>query len=168
MVARLIAQGGDAFDSQLPGTDTRHEGEDVSTRRTVTACATAAASLMAAFAFSSPAHAATTKFCNAPFAKAGGVCFYSDGDDITVTDNYADGLRSVARWWVEDRDHGNRIVDSGECHNANGKGTTVTCDYDFPEGKNMIIVFSAAAREGADGKDQYSDDTVTIGWVSGR
>lgn len=109
-----------------------------------------------------------TKFCNAPFSKGGSVCFYSDGDNITVTDNWADGLRSVAKWWVEDRDHGNRVVATGECHNANGKGTTVTCRNDFPEGKNVVIGFYAVAREGANGRDQYPDDHITIGWVSGR
>ncbi|MFE2732145.1 hypothetical protein [Streptomyces sp. NPDC059349] len=115
-------------------------------------------------ATTTPASAAVTKFCSLPYQQAGYACFYSDGDKFEVTDEVKDGLRSVVIWTLMD---GNRIVRSGECPNAAGYATTVTCNYDFPEGSQMIVDFDVVARNGANGADQYPTPAV-IAYVSGR
>lgn len=134
-------------------------------RRLWSGATTVAAALSLAAGVTTPAHAAVTKFCTAPANKAGEACFYSDGDKITVRDIWKDGLRSVAVWFVEDRDSGYKR--QGECHNAGGAGTVVTCDYDFMEGPRVVVTFWIQARDGANGSPQYEDGPV-IGWVSGR
>ncbi|MFI1173371.1 hypothetical protein [Streptomyces melanogenes] len=139
----------------------------VRNRRTLTAAATAAVAVGTALTTVTPASAAVTKFCTQPFAKAGYACFYSSDDRIEVLDNYADGRRSVAVWYVFDNANGNKILRRGECHNAEGAGKTVTCHYDFPEGRNIHINFAVVARNGANGANENPTNAV-IGAVSGR
>ncbi|MGA5168773.1 MULTISPECIES: hypothetical protein [Streptomyces] len=137
------------------------------TRRVLTAMGTVAATAGTLLATTTPASAAVTRFCTQPFAKAGYACFYSSDDRIEVLDNYADGRRSVVIWYVADNANGNRILDRGECHNAKGAGKTVTCDYDFREGRSIFINFAVVSRDGANGADR-DPTTAVIGYVSGR
>ena len=137
------------------------------TRRMLAAVGVSAITAGTVLATTTPASAAVTRFCSPPFAKAGYACFYSSDDRIEVLDNYADGLRSVVVWYVADNANGNKILDRGECHNAKGAGKTVTCDYDFKEGRSIFINFAVVARNGANGADQ-EPTTATLGYVSGR
>lgn len=139
----------------------------VRTRRVLTAVGTAAATAGTVLATVTPASAAVTKFCTQPFEKAGYACFYSSDDRIEVFDNYADGRRSVAVWYVFDNANGNKILSRGECHNAEGQGKTVTCHYDFPEGRNIYINLAVVSRNGANGPSTNPSAAI-IGSVSGR
>ncbi|PKV87794.1 hypothetical protein [Streptomyces sp. TLI_146] len=139
----------------------------VNARRALTAAATAAVAMGTVLTSVTPASAAVTKFCTQPFEKAGYACFYSSDDRIEVFDNYADGRRSVAVWYVFDNANGNKILSRGECHNAEGKGKTVTCHYDFPEGRNIYINLAVVSRNGAHGANENPTAAI-IGSVSGR
>lgn len=129
-------------------------------RRTVASIAfTIAATVFSVVGVTGPARAAVTEFCSTPFAKAGYACFLSTGDKFKVSDNYADGLRSVVLWVT---DYGR----SGECHNANGaESGWVWCNYNFKE--DRIVRFLVVARDGANGADQYPTWQV-IAYTSGR
>ncbi|MFI1222704.1 MULTISPECIES: hypothetical protein [unclassified Streptomyces] len=130
----------------------------MSARKVITASVTAAASVAAILAVGTPAQAATTKFCGPPAAFALG-CFYSTGDDFTVQDMRADGLRAVLKW---ETDYGRK----GECHDSNGANNPPTkCDYNFAEGHTVL--FKTVLRDGANGADQ-GDSNPMIAWISGR
>ncbi|WP_416968437.1 hypothetical protein [Streptomyces sp. 4F14] len=136
-------------------------------RRSLAAVGTAAVAAGMVLTATTPASATVTRFCTQAFAKAGYACFYSSDDRIEVLDNYSDGLRSVVVWYVADNGNHNKILDRGECHNAKGEGKTVTCDYDFPEGRNIYINFAVVARNGAKGADQFPTAAI-VGYVSGK
>ncbi|GAA3858030.1 hypothetical protein GCM10023084_09640 [Streptomyces lacrimifluminis] len=139
----------------------------VRARRSLTAVGTAAIAAGMVLTATTPASATVTKFCTLAFAKAGYACFYSSDDRVEVLDNFADGLRSVVVWYVADNGNHNKILDRGECHNAKGAGKTVTCDYDFPEGRQIFINFAVVARDGANGANQHPSNAI-IGYVSGK
>lgn len=127
-------------------------------RKAITALVTATASVAAVCAISTPAHAATTKFCGPPTAFALG-CFYSSGDDFTVQDMRVDGKRAVLKWTT---DYGRK----GECHDANGANNPPTkCDYNFAEGHTVL--FTTVIRNGANGADEGESNPM-IAWISGR
>ncbi|WP_369146465.1 hypothetical protein [Streptomyces sp. R44] len=148
-------------------------------RRTLTTAAVLVTSAVSAVAVSGSAYANTgpgyTEFCTQPFAKAGGACFYSDNDSFKLTDNYADGLRSVLRWELGDRAKKGTpgyIIRRGECHNTLGANKTIVCDYDFPEGKlngtsRYLVHFKVESQDGPSGRPVYYVGGP-IGYVSGR
>lgn len=127
-------------------------------RKVITASVTAISSIAAVLAVSTPAHAKTTTFCGPPFAFALG-CFYSSGDDFTVQDMRADGLRAVLKWTT---DYGRQ----GECHDADGANNPPTkCDYNLAEGHTLV--FTTSLRDGANGRDQATSKPM-VAWISGR
>lgn len=148
-------------------------------RRVATTAGILGSAMVGTIAFGGSAYAGTgpgyTEFCSTPLAKAGYVCFYSDNDSFKVTDNYADGLRTVLHWSLGDRTKSGTsgyVIRTGTCQNAKGAGKTVVCDYDFPEGKlngtsRYLVNFSVTAQNGANGKPVYSA-AGPIGYVSGR
>ncbi|MEU3823256.1 hypothetical protein AB0E74_27110 [Streptomyces sp. NPDC030392] len=148
-------------------------------RRAAKAAGVLGTAIASVLAMSGAAHAKTgpgyTEFCSTPLHKPGFACFYSDGDKFTVTDNYADELRSVVKWKLGDRKKkgtSGYIIRTGECHNTKGAGKTVTCNYDFPEGKlggtsRYLVHFTVVAQDGAKGKPVYSA-AGPIAYVSGR
>ncbi|MET9670976.1 hypothetical protein ABZY19_37495 [Streptomyces sp. NPDC006475] len=80
-----------------------------------------------------------------------------------MTDNYADGLRTILRWELGDRTKSGTsgyIVRTGECHNAKGAGQTVWCNYDFPEGQyngtsRYLVHFKIESQDGPNGTPVY-------------
>ncbi|MFE7899790.1 hypothetical protein ACFU3E_20135 [Streptomyces sp. NPDC057424] len=148
-------------------------------RRILVTAGVLGTALVNAVAFSGSAHAKTgpgyTEFCSGPMQQAGFSCFYSDGDRFSLTDNYADGLRTVLRWQLGDRTKkgtSGYIIRKGECHNTKGAGKTIWCDYDFPEGKlngtsRYLVHFKIESQDGPNGKPVFYA-SAPIGYVSGR
>ncbi|GAB2926292.1 hypothetical protein [Streptomyces mayteni] len=67
-------------------------------------------------------------------------CFVPVGDDIRVTDTYADGRRTLVDW---ETDYGRE----GECHNTMGADWTVICDYNMRE--TGRVRFRVCSQDGA-------------------
>ncbi|MER0477810.1 hypothetical protein ABR737_05490 [Streptomyces sp. Edi2] len=106
------------------------------------------------------------------FAKAGTSCFYSNGDKLSVYDNWKDGYRSVAKWFVYDRAHNNKFVRKGQCVNKRGGDTKQWCNYDLPDGQyrgtsRYIIIFQTFGTT-ANGHVVWQDSNSVIGYTSGR
>lgn len=115
---------------------------------TAKALATGIAAVALTFAMTTPAHAATTKFCNVNWGQPGAGCFYSTGDKFKVQDYVSDGRRVVLKWKLI---NGPREGRHGECHDKNGSGNGWTwCNYNFPEGSNCALTFVTVARNGTD------------------
>ncbi|MEV1009420.1 hypothetical protein [Streptomyces sp. NPDC049881] len=120
--------------------------------RTSTRIATlAGASTLVVGGLSAPqANAAMGETCRTVYAASGAAigrgCFVGYGDDITVQDLKADGMRVVVKWQTTN-------LRNGTCHNAMGANNfTVICDYNFPE--NDYIYIRVCVRKGENGTDQ--------------
>ncbi|MEW2578594.1 hypothetical protein [Streptomyces syringium] len=111
-----------------------------------------------------PSVANTTKTCIPWFVwPLGDVCFDSNGDKFIINDLRKDGKRLVVRW--DAHDGSGR---SGECHDADGadNGPKI-CNYNFREGHNNYIEFSAMIRNGAHGPNESISPPLR-GYVSPR
>ncbi|MFE0873538.1 hypothetical protein ACFW4X_01410 [Streptomyces smyrnaeus] len=126
----------------------------------------AASAAVALTLASSPAHAATTRFCNINWGQPGAGCFYSTGDKFKVQDYVKDGRRVVLKWKLI---NGPRKGRHGECQDKNGAGNGWTwCNYNFPEGSNYAVYFGTVARNGAHGDEiAGGDGGFVTGYVSG-
>lgn len=60
------------------------------------------------------------------------------GDYVYVYDNEPDGCSALGIWYLYSAD-GERVVRKGLCRNSHGNNTWARCNYDWPEGRWLVI-----------------------------